>query len=50
MDQRNEPIPRLALAVWLHALLSRPVVSDGDYFERLGAHVASSAPVCLSCA
>ncbi len=34
---------------WLRAALLGPLASDGDYFERLNAHVRSSAPVSRPC-
>jgi hypothetical protein len=41
---RNE-----ALTSWFQDLLHGPVVSNGDYFDRLRERVESSAPVGHPC-
>ncbi len=49
MSKRNESAFRPAIVAWLSELSRGPVASYGDYFERLGRYVESSAPVCTAC-
>ena len=49
MSKRNEPDSRPGLAAWLRELFQSPVTSYGDYFDRLGRRVESSAPICTTC-
>jgi hypothetical protein len=45
----DSPQTPSALSRWFTDLLSGPIASNGDYFDRLRDSVESSAPVSRTC-